>query len=133
MAERRSIVPEGEGMFVFVFDPKPGGTRTLCPPTALCGVHTKSVSEGLHVEMWTLKGSILTWSFVRAPIRWSREQYLLFFFYRNIYHIFLSLWLMEHANMLNIMLMFYLLKVYHVNERSVNMLNTEFNTNPLFY
>lgn len=27
MAEKRSVVPGGEVMFMFVFDPKPGGTR----------------------------------------------------------------------------------------------------------
>lgn len=35
-AERRKR-PRGEMMFVFVFDPEPGGTGTLGPPTALCG------------------------------------------------------------------------------------------------
>ena len=67
-AERRKV-PEGEVMFVFVFDPEPGGTGTLGPPTALCGDSARVARTNSLKVSWSepdLRGSILTWRW-RAP------------------------------------------------------------------
>lgn len=37
MAERRGTVVPGGEMYLFAFDPKPGGAETLGPPAAFCG------------------------------------------------------------------------------------------------
>lgn len=56
MAERRSVVPGGEGLFMFVFDPKPGRDQDPRPPHSALLI--QSVCERFHVEMMTLKESI---------------------------------------------------------------------------